>query len=215
MLKVVRLAANFPRIVYLLAFDEERVGRVAGEAYGEASDGRQFLEKIIQYPFVLPAIGRDRLSDYVLRHAHTACHEAGIKLEEKAWADFRRICREALLVRLSTPRQAIRYANALRFALPLLKGEVDPFVQMLVEAARILFPELYVVLGRLDTYEEAAFSDNIAEAIKAEKPDATEPEQAACLNLVNALFRWENRSRQPISDRRYHERYFFLCGIID
>lgn len=49
-------------------------------------------------------------------------------------AEFHRICRDIFLVQLDTPRQAIRYANALRFALPLLKGEVDPFDQMIVEA---------------------------------------------------------------------------------
>ena len=113
MLKMVRLSANFPNVIYLLAFDEERVGRVAGLAWVEA-DGRQFLEKIIQYPFSLPAVGSDRLASYVMRHARAACDEAKVVLSDKAWTEFHRICKEIFLVQLGTPRQAIRYANALQ-----------------------------------------------------------------------------------------------------
>jgi predicted KAP-like P-loop ATPase len=48
MLKLVRLNANFPRVVYVLAFDDEMVAKVAGAKYGGGPDiGRQFLEKIV------------------------------------------------------------------------------------------------------------------------------------------------------------------------
>jgi predicted KAP-like P-loop ATPase len=108
MLKVVRLSANFPHVIYLLAFDEERVARAAGQAYGEAADGRQFLEKIIQYPFSLPAVGHERLLAFVVRQARAACDAAGITLGSPAWDRYRHVCGDMLMVRLTTPRQAIR-----------------------------------------------------------------------------------------------------------
>lgn len=206
-LKMVRLTANFPNVVYLLAFDEERVGRVAGEAYGEASDGRQFLEKIVQFPFALPAIGRERLASYVIRHAREVCQEADIKIGGEEWDEFARLCRKALLIRLNTPRQAIRYANALRFALPLLKGEVDPFDQLIVEAVRILHPELYSVLGGLDTFEGAT-PDSIMEVVRRRNPSLSVEEGDACAQIIAVLLRWKRTSAKTIADARYHGRYF-------
>ncbi len=163
MLKIVRLAANFPNVIYLLAFDEERVGRVAGQAYGELSDGRQFLGKIIQYPFSLPAISPQKLADYVVNHARTACDAVEIEIDTNTWNEFDKFCYDTLLARLNTPRQAIRYSNALRFALPMLKGEVDAFDQMIVEATRILFPDLYSLLAQKRSFDHNSSDELISD----------------------------------------------------
>jgi predicted KAP-like P-loop ATPase len=89
-LKLVRLAANFPRIVYLLAFDDEMVARAAGDRYGGGNEaGRQFLEKVVQYPFSLPAVGVRRLIEFVERRAIEACDKAEVGLSELGWQRFR------------------------------------------------------------------------------------------------------------------------------
>lgn len=199
-LKTVRLSANFPNVVYLLAFDEERVARVAAQAYGESADGRQFLEKIIQYPFSLPAVSPDRLTDYVMEHAQAASEAAATPLTDAEWSEFRRICRGPLLVRLGTPRQAIRYANALRFALPMLKGEVDPLNQMLVEALRILFPEAYEVIRHRSDVRVEDFKDVIGVKGLQEK------EIEAVEEIGRVLLRFD--ARKPMSNARYHGRHF-------
>ena len=143
-LKIVRLTANFPQIVYVLAFDDEMVARAAAQSFGGTSDsGRQFLEKIVQYPFIIPAVGRRRLLNFIERRARDACASADITLDEKAWMEFKSLAESNFLPRLITPRQAIRYGNALRFALPMLKHEVNTLDQIIVEGLRILFPELY------------------------------------------------------------------------
>lgn len=196
MLKLVRLSANFPNVIYLLAFDEERIARVAGNAYGDPAEGRQFLEKIIQYPFSLPAVGLDRLAKYVMRHAQSACMDAGIELSEKAWSEYYQVCRELFLPHLGTPRQAIRYANALRFALPMLRGEVDPFDQMIVEATRVLFPQLYKYLR-----------DNVDFIVNPPR-DLPANEELVAGPLIKVLTRYNRDTSKIISDPRYHGRYF-------
>lgn len=203
MLKVVRLSANFPHVIYLLAFDEERVARVAGQAYGEAADGRQFLEKIIQHPFSLPAVGHERLLAFVMRQARAACDAAGITLGSGAWDSYQHICADMLMVRLTTPRQAIRYANALRFALPMLKGEVDPLDQMLVEAMRLLFPEIYA-LAR-DRPLVAQISADARPIIRQTMP-RDEDLEAGC-KLLDALT-LRDEAHKRVFDLRYHDRYF-------
>ena len=147
MLKLIRLNANVPRVVYVLAFDDTMVAAAIGAKYGSGPElGRQFLEKIVQYPFTLPAVGRERLASFVVSQAERACIDAGVELNAQAWAAMRRVVEDCLLRRLTTPRQAIRYVNALEFALPMLKGMVNPFEQMIVEGLRVLFPELYAML---------------------------------------------------------------------
>ena len=144
MLKLVRLNANFPRIVYLLAFDDNIVAKAIGPRYGDGDeDGHQFLQKIIQYPFALPPVGRGRLTEFVLAQARESCAGAGVDLTKDEWVQFREIIDLDLSSRLDTPRQAIRYANALRFTLPMLAGMANPFDQLLVESLRILFPQVF------------------------------------------------------------------------
>jgi hypothetical protein len=207
MLKLVRISANFPHVIYVLAFDDEMVARAAGDKYGGGTEwGRQFLEKIIQYPFSLPAIHPDRLVEFVLRRAKEACTFAEIVLSDDDWQILRRLTRDSLSARLTTPRQAIRYANALRFALPMLRGEVDPLTQMIVEGLRTLFPELYAfarnkyltwrkqhLMRQKRQVDKAAF----AHIMKGSSPD----ERAAGSELLDFL---ENRS---VFAPRYFDRY--------
>ena len=56
---------------------------------------------------------------------------------------FPRHFSDGLQPRLETPRQAKLYTNALMFAIPLLKGEVNIVELMLIEGIRIFYPKLY------------------------------------------------------------------------
>ena len=106
-LKMVRLTANFPQIVYVLAFDDEMVARAAGQNFGGTPDsGREFLEKIVQYPFAIPAVGRKRLLNFIERRAEEACTNAGTTLDEKDWAAFKLAAENYLLPRLPHGKQS-------------------------------------------------------------------------------------------------------------
>ncbi|WP_444985119.1 KAP family P-loop NTPase fold protein [Halomonas mongoliensis] len=60
--KLVRLTANFPNIVYLLAFDRVRVEQALGE---QGIPGRDYLEKILQIGVDLPAVPFDVLNSQI------------------------------------------------------------------------------------------------------------------------------------------------------
>ena len=89
----------------------------------------------------------------------------------------------------------------------MLKGEVDPFDQMIIEAARVLFPELYTSLRRQQSFGYTA-ADEILVNIKSTCPDISDDDKNAAEGLVKTLLRWERASAKPISDPRYHSRYF-------
>ena len=217
MLKLVRLTANVPRVVYLLAFDDEMVAKAAGSFYNDDLDaGRQFLEKIVQFPFTIPAVGQERLVNYVLRHAHDAADAAILTLNDLDWATFRELTDQSLSRRLTTPRQAIRYGSALKFALPMLKGEVDPLEQMVIEGLRVLFPELYAHLrdnsGLFTRPEQPGFfaisEEELTRYVRSAMQTPEEVEIEAGTALLKFLFRNVREISQPIRESCYFNRHF-------
>src|SRR5207249_4148719 len=70
----------------------------------------------------------------------------GIELTKAQVEAFIRHFIDGLEPRVTTPRQARLYGNVLAFALPILKGEVNPVDQMLIEGIRIFYPKLYVLI---------------------------------------------------------------------
>jgi predicted KAP-like P-loop ATPase len=148
--KLIRLSADFDHTAYVLAFDEEIVaaslaGRYAG---GRPGSGRDFIEKIVQVPLHLPPVDPTALRGLCFEGVDAALAQAEIQLEEDDVNRFVRHFVVGLETRLATPRMAKRYANALTFALPLLKGEVDPVDQLLVEGMRVFYPSLYEYVRR-------------------------------------------------------------------
>jgi hypothetical protein len=144
--KLVKLSASFKHTSYFLAFDDAVVSAALGERYGAggAPAGRAFLEKIIQVPLHLPPADENSLRLLALEGIQSALNQAGIELTQAQVDVFLRHFDDALLPRLETPRRAKLFSNALMFALPILKGEVNPADLMLIEGIRIIYPRLYM-----------------------------------------------------------------------
>jgi len=145
MFKLVKLSAGFNHTSYVLAFDDEVVASALGERYGAGGQqaGHAFLEKIIQVPLHLPPVDAISLRLVAFEGVEAALSMAGIELKSAQVDAFIRHFVDGLEPRLTTPRIAKLYTNALMFALPLLKGEVDIMNLMLIEGIRVLHPNLY------------------------------------------------------------------------
>lgn len=146
--KLVKLSASFRYTAYVLAFDDAVVSAALGERYGAggASAGRAFLEKIIQVPLHLPPVDVNNLRQLALEGVESALNHAGITLTQPQVDAFIRSFDDALLPHIETPRRAKLLSNALLFALPILKGEVNPSDLMLIEGIRVIYPELYAAI---------------------------------------------------------------------
>lgn len=143
--KLVRLTASFNHTSYVLAFDHDIVSSALGERYAQGGKfaGEAFLEKIIQVPLYLPPADAKNLRQITLQGVDSALNQAGISLTPKQ-VEFFVYCFDAgIAPKLNTPRLSRLYYNALLFSLPLLKGEVNPVDQMLIEGIRISYPGLY------------------------------------------------------------------------
>jgi len=151
--RLVKLTADFDQTSYLLSFDDEMVARAIGEVFSSNADdatgsrtllaGQNFLEKIIQVPLRLPLARPDDLLQFCWNRLQEAFAETGTILDLVEQKRLVGAMRSALLPRLTTPRLAVRFANAVQFGLPLLRGEVNTVDQVLVEAMHVFFPELH------------------------------------------------------------------------
>lgn len=143
--RLVRLVADFPGISYLLAFDRQRVENILGD--GDEQLGRDYLEKIVQVVYLLPAPTRGELAGYAFAAVDAAI--AGLEtreLDERYWGNV-----QALVVTplIRTPRDAKRFANALPATIRAVGLEVNLADVLALEAVRVLLPDIFDELPRL------------------------------------------------------------------
>lgn len=145
LLRLVKLTCDFSNTTYILSFDEKMVASAIGERFGEGNQkaGYNFLEKIIQIPLKIPAAQTSDLERYCLKLVNDSLQTGTIVLKEEDNLRFGREFFNNILLRLNTPRLAIRYSNCLSFSLPLLKGEVNIVDLMLLEAIKVFYPIYY------------------------------------------------------------------------
>ncbi|MDQ1094059.1 hypothetical protein QE400_003472 [Xanthomonas sacchari] len=146
--KLVKLSASFKHTSYVLAFDDDVVAAALGERYGEGGTkgGRAFLEKIVQVPLNLPPADTNSLRLIALEGVQRAVDQTGIVLTLSQVDAFIMHFDDVISPALGTPRKAKLLSNALLFALPILKGEVNTVDLMLIEGVRVIYPGLYAAI---------------------------------------------------------------------
>jgi hypothetical protein len=159
--RLVKLLADFPNTTYVLFFDDKRVAEALGEKYVGDGAGKSFLEKIIQVPLSLPPASRQARREIALEGLQSALALAKFDLSEDDARRLGEIFDKGFLNRITTPRVAKRFGNALNFALPVLVGETDIVDLILIEGLRILYPEVYFAIR--DNGD--AFSPNVTDPL--------------------------------------------------
>lgn len=137
--KLVRLTASFPNMIYLLAFDRQRVEEALSEL---GVPGRAYLEKILQIAIDLPAIPEQVLSRQILSTIDEAV--AGIErpgpFDEKAWPD---LFAEIIRPLIRNMRDVRRYAAAVKGTVTALDGQIALVDVLSLEAFRVFLPDVF------------------------------------------------------------------------
>ena len=190
--RLVKLTADFDHTSYLLSFDDEMVARAIGEVFAPNADdatgsrtllaGQSFLEKIIQVPLRLPLARPDDLLQFCWGRLMEAFTETETVLSGEEQEQLVSALRSAILPRLTTPRLAVRFANAVQFALPLLRGEVNTVDQVLVEAMHVFFPQLHQYVGTHETF----FVGNYQSTLRAQRNDPNLAHQGIVQEALSA-----------------------------
>lgn len=141
--RVVRAIADFPNVIYFLAFDRQVVTAALGDVQGlSGSDyGSDYLDKIVQLPLELPIPEHNALQDLFVERVNEIM--AGIPdylFSQQHWEELYINGIERFL---TTPRSVLRLLNALSVTYPLARAEVNPTEFIAIESLRLFAPTVY------------------------------------------------------------------------
>lgn len=139
---LVRLNADLPNLVFVLAYERRRVEEALEEVEG---DGRAYLEKIVQVVQDVPKAQDVDLSKELLDALNAAIEgasETGPLDEHRFWNLFHAVIRPLV----GSVRDVRRYANALPVTLEVIGDEVALEDVLALEAIRVLLPEAFPAL---------------------------------------------------------------------
>lgn len=138
--RLVRLTANFPNIIYVLAFDRMRVEDALSE---HGLPGRAYLEKILQIGFDLPAIPEHVISQQVsdsLSAELDGLPKAG-NFDQELWPD---VFIEVVRPLITNMRDVRRYATAVGGTVRALDGQIALVDVLGLEAVRVFLPDVFL-----------------------------------------------------------------------
>jgi predicted KAP-like P-loop ATPase len=139
--KVVKALANFPNVIYLLAFDRKIVADALTATL--KMDGEAYLEKIIQAPFSLPALDRVNLRGRLIEQLNQILKQHPGAVDDKYWGN---LFFHGLEHYIKTPRDVVRIINVLSVTFPAVAGEVNTVDFIAIEFLRVFEPIVYLAI---------------------------------------------------------------------
>lgn len=139
---VIKALADFPNVVYLLAFHRE----VAAQAVEQQSGlpGARYLEKIIQVPFELPPIDRVALRvAFFQRLGEALGNIPEGTFDHSYWTN---VYHDGIDALIQVPRDVVRFTNTLAVTYPAVRGEVNAVDFIALEALRVFLPSLHEII---------------------------------------------------------------------
>ncbi|MFY9270344.1 MAG: P-loop NTPase fold protein, partial [Candidatus Manganitrophaceae bacterium] len=138
--KLVRLTANFPNVIYIVAFDRIRVEEALAE---QGIPGRDYLEKILQIGVDLPAVPAHVLNTQIFGAIDNALSKVDNpgRFDQDSWPD---IFMEIIRPLLRNMRDVRRYATAIHGTVRDLGGQVALVDVLALEAVRIFLPDVFL-----------------------------------------------------------------------
>lgn len=140
--KLVRLTANFPNIIYIVAFDRDRVEDALAE---QGLPGRDYLEKILQVAVDLPVVPSPVLTDQIisaLNNAHSNIENLS-PVDEQVWPD---VFMEIIRPLIRNMRDIRRYIATIHGTIRSLNGQIALADLLALEAIRIFLPDVFKLL---------------------------------------------------------------------
>ena len=140
--QVVKALADFPNTIYLLAFDYDVVIRALSKV--QHGDGKEYLEKVIQVPFEIPAPNMQSIEDTLFSKLNEILDDIPEEMwDNYTWAD---LYQQGIREYISSIRDVIRYVNVFYLKYSLLKGETNPVDLLGLTCLQVFEPFVYAKL---------------------------------------------------------------------
>lgn len=172
-LRLMRAVADFPNVVYITAYDADRIAMHLKTALG-TDDGGTYLEKIVQVSFRIPGpMIFDIVNWFREKAAELLDVAPGNSVESQRFSQTVQTWAPMLL---ATPRDVVRVCNALHLNAVPVKVHVDPGDMTFLQLIRVKCPALFrwveeyvVTLARCGDYghlSQGATTTKAAELLK-------------------------------------------------
>ena len=138
LMRLVRLTSDLPNVVFLLAFDKRHVARSLGK---NETEGRQYLDKIVQVSHDLPNVREAILPGTLLPWLNELIQGRDLaQFDKDVWG---RVFYDVIKPLLGNLRDVKRYLYSLPVTLDTIGQEVALVDLLGLEALRILRPALF------------------------------------------------------------------------
>ncbi len=208
MIQAVKAVADFPNLIYVLAYDPESTAHAIESAMRLPSgQGRKYLEKIVQLPFPLSEVPAYRMQAFAMKSFDRILGPyLGLESDRKDLDEA--LPRAAAL--MSNARDVIRLGTRLQIIAPQLATEINPADLLLAEAlqlkasAMMVYVEAHrpdILVSQIERYDEdEAHRGHLGDPWQREGIDRDGDDEAAGKIRVGwrALLPKEARARHPI-----------------
>ncbi len=162
--QLVKALADFPNTVYLLAFDYDVVVRALSKV--QHGNGREYLEKVIQVPFEIPAPSMVSIHEALFSKLNAILGDISEDRWDKAtWAELFQF---GLKEYIRSIRDVIRYANVFFLKYELLKEETDLVDLLGLTCLQVFEPTIY---SKLPNYKDILCGENASYSCERKKAD--------------------------------------------
>ncbi|MDP2750924.1 MAG: P-loop NTPase fold protein [Nanoarchaeota archaeon] len=231
--QMIKVLGNFPNTIYLSSMDKEIVMDALSEV--QKGDGSEYLEKIINVPFEVPPISKNKVEEFLkekLKETIPYFLDEN-KFDNKYWNN---IYYSGYKNFFGNIRDVTRYINVLKFNYLALENKVNVIDLIAITAFQVLEPKIYELIKNKKEY----FAGSIHEEYENENKEKYRIElksflensysklqklsKDSYLNLLGVLFLKiqdldkgnyveelaKRNKKGKISSREYFDSYFTL-----
>lgn len=143
--QLVKQVADFPNVIYVLLMDRDIVRSALKEVHNISGD--EYLEKIIQIPFEIPLLGKDKVNDILLKRIHDVVDKIDNHVE---WGGnyFESIFLNCVSPYVNNLRDVNRVINVFQFKYGALYKETAFEDLLAITTIEVLEPQLYKWMHR-------------------------------------------------------------------
>ena len=223
--QLVKSLADFPYTIYVLAFDYEVVVHALGKV--QNGDGKEYLEKVIQVPFEIPAPSIDDIYNFLFDKLNDVLGNLQRdKWDKNTWGELFYF---GIKWYIRTIRDITRYINVFSLKYELLKDETDTVDLLGITCLQVFEPNIYTKLlshkeelcGDISSYSVSSqyYNDQI-NGVKSALTDILSDKSITNSNAVEKILgiifpkvRTANNSWFS-AGRMYNHRQFFINNNI-
>lgn len=158
--QLVKQVGDLPNIIYLLSMDRGVVTNALSEIH--KCDGNEYLEKIIQVPFEIPELSKDKIEKIFLDRFHKVVANAmSNPIIDHDY--FNLVFTNCIAPYINTIRDVNRVINIFQFKLGILHKEISVEDMIAITSIEVLNPTLYkwIVSNKFALFGKGLNSDEL------------------------------------------------------